>query len=140
MKILNRDLLKIEQWAIKRKVSFNPLKTKDIIFSSKINFNSPPIVFNGTFVERVHQHRHLGVWLDSSLDWSKQISEVCKKANCKMAVLRSVKHLGRTTLDLLYKLIIRSVIDYGLVVYFHSLKLTQVSRLSHHKSQLSQFL
>ena len=46
-----------------------------------------------------------------------------------MAVLRSVKFLKRNTLDLLYKLTVRSVIDYGLVIYFHTLKQTQKAKL-----------
>ena len=44
-------------------------------------------------------------------------------------MLRSVKLLSRQTLDLLYKLTIRSVIDYALPVYYKSLKLTDLSRL-----------
>ena len=33
-------------------------------------------------------------------------------------------------MDILYKLTIRSVIDYGLPIYFHTLKLTEVARLN----------
>ena len=46
-----------------------------------------------------------------------------------MSVLRSVKFLDRSTLDLVYKLTVRSVIDYGLIVYFNSLKVAEISRL-----------
>ena len=74
-------------------------------------------------------NKHLGVWLDNSLSWSRQISETVLKANYKLSVLRSVKFLDRSTLDLLYKLTVRSVIDYGLIVYFNSLKVAQINRL-----------
>ena len=50
-------------------------------------------------------------------------------ANRKLSVLRSVKILNRQTLDLLYKITVRSVIDYGLPVYFESLSQTQKMRL-----------
>ena len=50
--------------------------------------------------------------------------------NGKLAVLRSCKFLDRSTLDMLYKITIRSVIKYGLVVYFHSLTQCQKRRLS----------
>ena len=63
------------------------------------------------------EQRHLGLYLSSTLDWTKQISEVCLKANRKLAVLRSVKLLSRQTLDMLYKLTVRSLIDYALPVY-----------------------
>ena len=46
-----------------------------------------------------------------------------------MAVLRSVKMLSRQTLDLLYKSLVRSVIDYGLPIYCKTLKQTEMSRL-----------
>ena len=39
--ILNRDLQKIADWALKWKITFNALKTKTIIFSSKVFNNSP---------------------------------------------------------------------------------------------------
>ena len=127
--ILNRDLAKIHEWSKIWKVTFNPAKSKDMIFTKKLLANSPPVILNKTIVNRVFEHRHLGVWLSSDLDWAKQVKEVCMKANSKLSVLRSVKYLSRSTLDLLYKLTVRSVIDYGLVVFFHSLRLSEISRL-----------
>ena len=75
------------------------------------------------------RHKHLGIYFSSSLDWSKQIYEVCLKANRKLSVLRSVKLLSRHTLDILYKIAVRSVIDYALPVYCNTLKQTELSRL-----------
>ena len=45
-------------------------------------------------------------------------------------MLRSVKFFDRATVDLLYKFTIISVLDYGMIVYFHSLTQTQLARLS----------
>ena len=86
-------------------------------------------LFGETFIERVNSHKHLGLVLTSNLDWTQQINEVALKANRKLSVLRSVKLLNRQTLDLLYKLTVRSVIDYALPVYYNSLKLTDLARL-----------
>ena len=126
---LNRDLAKIEVWARKWKVLFNAKKSKDIIFSNKYLNNSPPLKFGGTFIDRVNTHKHLGIHLTSSLDWSTQVHEVCLKANKKLSILRSVKLLSRQTLDLLYKLTVRSVVDYALPVYYKSLRVTELARL-----------
>lgn len=126
---LNRDLEKIAQWATRWKVTFNAKKSKDIIFSNKCLNNSPPLIFGETFIERVNTHKHLGIFLTSNLDWSVQVNEVCLKANRKLAVLRSVKLLNRQTLDLLYKLTVRSVVDYALPVYYKCLKVTDLARL-----------
>ena len=129
--VLNRDLLKISNWAKKWKVLFNASKSKDLIFSNnKPIFNSPPLILDNDFISRTHEHKHLGLWLSSSLDWQKQVQEACLKANGKLAVLRSVKFLDRATLDLLYKLTVRSVLEYGMITYYHCLKSTQVKKLS----------
>ena len=128
-RILNRDLEKISIWAAKWKVQFNASKTKDIIFSNKVLNNSPPLIFGDIFIDRVNLHKHLGVYLSSSLDWSKQVDEVCLKANRKLSVLRTVRSLTRQTLDILYKLTVRSVIDYALPVYCSNLRQTEISRL-----------
>ena len=127
--ILNRDLEKMSSWALQWKVLFNAKKSKDMIFSKKVLNNSPPVMFNNTIIERVTTHKHLGLYLTSTLDRNVQIKEVCLKANRKLSVLRSVKLLSRQTLDLLYKLTVRSVIDYALPVYYKTLKQTELSRL-----------
>ena len=126
---INRDLLKISNWAEKWKVQFNAKKSKDIVFSNKYLNNSPPLIFNNNFIERVNVHKHLGIYLSSSLDWSVQVHEVSLKANRKLSVLRSVNLLSRQTLDLLYKITVRSVIDYGLPIYCQNLKQTEIYRL-----------
>ena len=126
---LNRDLQRISSWATKWKVLFNAKKSKDVIFSKKCLNNSPPLLLNETVIDRVNTHKHLGIILTSSLDFSLQVNEVCLKANRKLSVLRSVKLLNRQTLDILYKLTVRSVIDYALPVYYKSLKQTEIGRL-----------
>ena len=79
--------------------------------------------------------RHLGLQISYNLDWREQVDIVCLKASRKLSVLRRVKNLQRSTLDLLYKTTIRSVIDYGLVVYYHSL--TQIDKNKIDKIQYS---
>ena len=125
---LNRDLERISVWAKTWKVSFNPNKTKDLIFSNKSLNNSPPLVFDTNFIERTNTHRHLGVYLTSKLDWTTQVNDVCLRANRKLSVLRNVKFLKRNTLDLLYKTTVRSIIDYALPIYANNLKLTDLAR------------
>ena len=127
--VLNRDLIKISEWANKWKVTFNAAKSKDIIFSNKVLNNSPPLIFNNINIKRVNIHKHLGIYLTSSLDWSFQVNEMCLKANKKLSVLRNIKYLNRQTLDILYKLTVRSVLDYGLPVFYNSLKQTEKARL-----------
>ena len=51
-KILNRDLAKIYSWSVNWKVTFNPIKSKDITLSRNILSDSPPIFINNTVVSR----------------------------------------------------------------------------------------
>ena len=112
-------------------VLFNAGKSKDYIFSrNNYLFISPPLILYGSYINRVHQHRHLGLWISSNLDWKKQINATILKANGKLVVLRSVKFVDRATLDLVYKLTIRSVLEYGMIVYFHPLTHIQLTKLS----------
>ena len=129
MNLSKEDLAKITAWAEKWKISFNAKKSKDMIFSNKILNNSPPLIFNGVTIERVNLHRHLGVIFQSNLDWTAQINDICIKANRKLSVLRSVRQLSRKTLDLLYKLTVRSLIDYSLPLFANNLKMTEIKRL-----------
>ena len=117
-KILNRDLEKISTWADKWKVKFNAEKSSEIIFSNKLLNNSPPLIFNNDYVNRVNVHKHLGIYLSSNLSWTRHIHETCLRANQKLAVLRKVKYLKRHTLDILYKITVHSIIDYGLILYY----------------------
>ena len=43
--------------------------------------------------------------------------------------MKSVKDLSRKTLDLLCKIIVRSLIDYSLPLFANNLKLTEIKRL-----------
>ena len=63
------------------------------------------------------------------MDWLEQLDYVCLKANQRLRVLRHVRFLNRSTLDLLYKLTVRSVLDCGLQNYHNALKLTEKNRL-----------
>lgn len=127
--VLNSDLEKINLWATKWKITCNASKSKDMICSHKCLNNSLPLLFGSSFIERVSSHKHLGVYLTNNLDWSLHINQTCLKAYRKLAVLRSVKLLHHNTLDILYKLIVRSIIDYGLLVFGSSLKQSDLDRL-----------
>ena len=127
--MLNRDLEKISVWSQKWKVTFTAAKSHDIIFTKKQFSNCPSLTLNGTVIKKVTQHKHLGVFLTSTLDWSVHVHATCLKANWKLAVLQSVKYLDRSTLDILYKLTVRSVIDYSLPLFYGNLRQTEMVRL-----------
>ena len=127
--ILNRDLSKIESWAKTWKVTFSAKKTKSMIFSKKLLCNSPALMFCNKYIDRVVTHKHLGIILSSTLDWTPHINYICLKASRKLNVLRSVRYLDRKTLDILYKVTVRSTFDYGLHIFYHTLTQSNKKRL-----------
>ena len=48
-------------------------------FLSKTLNNSSLIIFHKKMIERVNKYKHLGVYLSSSLDWSRQVHEIGRK-------------------------------------------------------------
>ena len=127
--LLNRDLAKIAIWAKKWKVKFNSDKTKDMIFSKKIINNSLPLIFDGYFADRCGKHRHLGITLTPDLSWDTHINNIIKQVNLKLSMMYSVRQLSRQTLDVMFKMHIRSCIDYCIQVFGNSINETQIAKL-----------
>ena len=126
--ILNRDLAKIYNWSLTWKVTFNPSKSKDMIFSKSL-LPSHPTILGLQFIERVNLIRHLGLYISSDLSWTRQIESIVRKVNLKLSIMSQVKGLSRQCLDVLYKLHVRSSIDYAIVVFGPSLNVQQLRKL-----------
>ena len=126
--ILNRDLAKIYNWSLTWKVTFNPSKSKDMIISKSL-LPSHPTILGLQFIERVNLIRHLGLYISSDLSWTRQIESIVRKVNLKLSIMSQVKGLSRQCLDVLYKLHVRSSIDYAIVVFGPSLNVQQLRKL-----------
>ena len=91
-------------------MEFNPDPTKqatEICFScKKREINHPDFIFNGSLVERVREHRHLGIILEPTLSFEKHLHEKMSKAKKNIGI---IKHPNRfrpiKTLILMYKCI-----------------------------------
>ena len=129
VEVLNADLVKISDWAKKWKVKFNGSKSKDLIFSREKLNNSAPLKLDGVLIERVGSHKHLGLTLQPDLKWNIHLKKVIQHTSIKLSSLYNVKELSRKTLDMLYKLHIRSIMDYCLQVYGPELSKADVGKL-----------
>ena len=121
-RILNNDLLKIQQWAYQWKMSFNPDPTKqaqEVIFSRKnIKPQHPNLVFNQIDVKRVPHQKHLGLILDDKLNFKQHAKVLIDKASKGIGVIRKLRYsIPRQALVTLYKSFIRSVLEYADVIY-----------------------
>ena len=80
---LNSDLSKINAWANQWKMTFNPDPNKqahEVIFSCKIKkMSHPPLNFHNNSVQQVQFQNHLGIYLDSKLDFCEHLQNMLKK-------------------------------------------------------------
>ena len=85
------------------------------------------ILFNGTSVKEVDEHKHLGLSLDSKLSFAARIKGISK--SCKsIGLLKYLsKYLPRHTLNELYGLYVRPHLDYGDVIYHIPAEVCEVS-------------
>ena len=119
---LNNDLSKIQQWAFQWKMRFNPDVSKqaqEVTFSRKrIPMNHPPLIFNGSIVQKSSVQKHLGVFLDEKLSFNYHLKFIIDKATKGIGVLRKLRSfVKRPSLLQIYKSFIRSHLDYADVVY-----------------------
>ena len=112
-------------------MKLNANKCEYMIFSrSGLDFTTR-LAINGTNLDRVSEFKILGVWIRDDLSWSKQCSEICVQAYSRLSMLTKLKYVGIQTEDLLdvYKLFIRSIIEYCSVVYHSRLTEAQSDKI-----------
>ena len=119
---INDDLKKIEAWAHQWKMSFNPdplKQAQEVIFSRKRNKpHHPDIIFNGNPVKKSSYQKHLGMFLDSKLDFDEHIKGVFEKTSKSIGLIRKLRNfLPRPSLLQIYKSFVRPHLDYGDIIY-----------------------
>ena len=115
---LNSDLVKISDWAFQWKIMFSPdpkKQAQEVIFSRKINkIDHPPLYFNENLVKSSSTQKHLGMIIDTELDFSLHLKNVQSKVNKTIGLLRKLQDtLPGTSLIFIFKSFIRSHLDYG---------------------------
>ena len=116
---LNADLAKINLWATKWLVAFNPTKTESVIFSRKQNKPyHPPITMDQHQISQVNSHKHLGLIFTSNCTWHDHLEYIKAKAWYRINIMRKLKFvLDRKSLQTIYISFIRPVLEYADVVW-----------------------
>ena len=116
---LNQDLERVSLWAWQWKMQFNCDKTEEVIFSvkrSKIEHLTLNLGIND--VTRNDEHKHLGLILDSKLNFNSHIRQAILKARQGIGMIKYLsKYVSRDVLDQIYKLYVRPHLDYGDNIY-----------------------
>ena len=103
---------------------FNPDVSKqaqELVFSRKgITTNHAIVYFNNDPVIRKNFQKHLGLFLDSKLNFSGHINEKIKKISKGIDVIRKMNLSSpRSSLLIIYKSFVRPHLDYGDLIYDH---------------------
>ena len=86
---LNADLDRVRLWAWQWKMQFDVNKTEEVVFScKKIKPFHPHLLLGNDEVERKSQHKHLGMRLDSELNFLSHIKEAIGKARRGIGMMR----------------------------------------------------
>jgi hypothetical protein len=78
----------------------------------------PMLYLDGTLINRVGQHKHLGLNITHDLTWGIHINEITDKANRRLGILRSLKYkLNRLCLERIYLAFVRPLLEYGDIIW-----------------------
>ena len=118
---LTNDLNKISTWAFQWKTNFNldPSKqAQEAFFSQKLqNSNRPCLIFSHNTVSFTEFHKHLGIVLDSRLDFKGYLEVIFKKVTKTIRLLYKLQNLlPKKSLITVYKSFIRPHMDYGDII------------------------
>ena len=69
----------------------NPSKTDIMVFSANNQQNDLTFDFNGTFIQTVNIHKHLGVIFSCDCKWTKHINTIIERASKQLNILRKLK-------------------------------------------------
>lgn len=100
---MNYDMNLIQSWLSANKLTLNVKKTKYMLIGSQFKLSQINSDFtvkvNNTPLERVIEHKTLGVQIDESLSWRPHIHTISKKISAGIAILRRVGNLYHLILE-----------------------------------------
>lgn len=129
----------VEKWSYLWGFKFSVEKTKSIIFTrKKKDSNGMEVKLYGQIIEQVKVFKFLGLWFDSKLNWNEHINKILSKCKKVVNVMRCLSGsewgASREALKNVYTALIRSVLDYGSLVYGSAAK-TSLKKLEIMNSQ-----
>ena len=121
----------IARWTESNLMRLNEKKTSYIIFTRARQNFATRLTLNGNLLERKNTIKLLGMWLQEDGGWGTNTKEICKSAYARVSLLTKLKYAGTGIEDLVivYKIYIRSRLEYNSVVFHSSLTQEQSDSL-----------
>ena len=128
--VLQNDLETLQEWTATWDLHFNVSKC-NVMHMGRGNENCSYIldVNNGvTEINKCTEEKDLGVIFDQKLSFDAHIQSIIKKANRNLGIIRrAFSFLDKSTFLLLYKALVRPILEYANVIWHPRLKRQSVS-------------
>ena len=120
-RLLQNCISLLEKWAKKKGVRFSKSKTVTLKFQRRSDKIDPELFLDGERIQTVKETKYLGMYMDSHLNWSKQIEYLRHSCISGINLLRITSGLewsaDRESLFSIYQALVLSKIDYGSQFY-----------------------
>ena len=126
-----RHLDSISRWTSDNLMMLNEKKCNYMVISRSDTDISTRLAVNNTKLEQISVTKLLGVWISDNMSWSRNCKEITIKAYSRLSMITKLKYVGVGEDDLIdvYKLFIRSCLEYCSVAFHSSLTVKQSEKL-----------
>ena len=108
------DLHSAYDWCNSWLVTLKSEKSKVLHLSRSKDPHHHEYWLSGKPLSAVDHHKHLGVWLESSLSWDYHINYICAKANKVLGLIRRIFGPNNSEgFSTAYKTLVRPILEYG---------------------------
>jgi len=118
---LQQDIEIIEKWCSKWGFVINPEKSVGIVFTIRKKFTKPKLILKNKPIRFESTCTLLGFIFDSKLSWKPYIKSLCERCNRRLNILRALSGTtwgaSKNKLLIVYKALVRSLLDYGCLIY-----------------------
>ena len=125
-------LEKLNKWSKNQKMELNLEKTKVMLFNFSKNYQfTTALSIEDKQIEVVDQIKLLGTTITSDLKWDANVSDLVKRANSRMILLRKLKNYNPRIEDMkiIYTSYIRSILEQSCQVWHFSLTQDNINDL-----------
>ena len=85
---VQQALQDVETWSTEWGLIFNASKSQAIDITNMREVEALRLQMYGAPLAQVQEFRYLGVWIDASLSWERQIRETCETCMIRLRVIR----------------------------------------------------
>ena len=116
--LLQEDLTSASDWCKSWLLTLKTEKCEVLHITRKNNPIRCQYSLNNILLPEVNHHKHLGLWLESSLSWNYHINSICAKANKVLGLIkRTFGYSNKTGIKTAFKALVIPILEYACPVW-----------------------